>query len=360
MLVAPEVLLDRRANTLGGVSVALRERRLVSRRHRRGRNESAIGRGGAVRVLPVGLLPEVDAGKRQARLLVHEAAEEVGRCTRGRPELAIECCVAELAPRGLVGEHGHPGLVELMKTPARRERAVRPVALEPESLRRLLAREPAERRHREVAATRCEEAENDVAEIARPDEAVPARLLERGVELRSCNGRARLTIGQLLEDEERARVEITDGRARPLPTPRGRPSRGRTPSARRRARSKPTARRPTQPRDRLVRGRAERDEHERFSDEGSRDEPVDGRAMHDDVVGRVLSVRLAQRGSSCPPLRAPPRARRRGGRRRARRCPDRRTRRRCARRRRDSERCARRGARRSRSGCRGPEPARQA
>ena len=90
MLVAPEVLLDRRADALGRVAVPLLERRLVPGRHRGRRDEPAVGRRGAVGVLPVGLLPEVDARQRKPGLRIHEAAQEVGGGARGGPELAVE------------------------------------------------------------------------------------------------------------------------------------------------------------------------------------------------------------------------------------------------------------------------------
>ena len=295
MLVAPEMLLDRRAHALGGQAVALRERGLVPRRHRRRSDEPAVGRGRAVRVLPVRLLPEVDARQRKAGLVVHEAAEEVGRRARRGPELAVERGIAELAPRRLVGEHDHPGLVELVESPARRERAVRPVALEPQALRRLLAREPAQRGDGEVAAARREEAEDDVAEIARPDEAVAARLLEARVELGRRDGRARLAVRQLLEDEERARVQVADGVLALRLAARARSPRGRTPRARPRARrARPLAGR-RRPCDRLVRRGPERDEDACLADDAARDEPVDRRAVDDDVVGGLAPVRLAQR-----------------------------------------------------------------
>ena len=210
MLVAPEMRLDRVADALGRLAVPLGERRLVPRRHRRGRDEAAVGRGRAVRVLAVRLLPEVDARQREARLLVHEAAEEVRGRASGGPQLAVERRISKLAPRGLVREDDHPGLVELVEAPARRQRAVRPVALEPEPLRRLLAREPAKRGHREIAAAGGEEAEHDVAQVARPDEAVATRLLEGRIELGRRDRRARLPVGELLEHEQGARVESGD------------------------------------------------------------------------------------------------------------------------------------------------------
>ena len=187
-----------------------------------------------------------------------------------------------------------PGLVELVEAPARRERAVGPVALKPEALRRLLAREPAQRGDGEVAATGGEEAEDDVPEVARPDEPVAAGLLEARVELGRRDRRARLAVGELLEDEQRARVEVADGvvaRRRPR-------ERDRLAVVRRALGDEDVerdGRRAPEPRDRLVRGGAERDEDASLLDEPAGDEPVDGSAVDDDVVRRLAPVRLAQR-----------------------------------------------------------------
>src|SRR5207244_1326272 len=109
--------------------------------------------------------------------------QELRGTQRGGPELGIELAVAQLAPGSLVREEDRTGLVELMPAPRRSKRAVRPVALEPESLRFLRAWQPAQRAPRKVVPAGGEEREHDEGEITPPHEAVAAGALELGVEL---------------------------------------------------------------------------------------------------------------------------------------------------------------------------------
>ena len=181
-----------------------------------------------------------------------------------------------------------------METPARRERAVGPVALEPEALGRLLARQPAQGGNGQIAAARGEEAENDVPEIARPDEPVAAGLLEGRVELRRGDRRTRLAVGQLFEDEEGASVQLAHGALfRGWSSERDRLA--VVGHSLRREHVEADRCRPPKPRDRLVRRRAEGDEEERFVRKVARESAFHRRAVDDDVVGRLETVRLLQR-----------------------------------------------------------------
>ena len=180
-----------------------------------------------------------------------------------------------------------------MKAPARRERAVGPVALQPETLRCLLARQPPQRGDGEITAPGSEEAEHDIPEVARPHEAVAARLLEARVELGRRDRRARLAVRQLLENEERARVKLAHGcvaRRRP----RERDSLAVVGGAFGDEDVERDCRRTPQPRDRLVRSRSEGEEDAGLLDEPARNEPVDRSAVDDHVVRGLASVRLAQ------------------------------------------------------------------
>ena len=180
-----------------------------------------------------------------------------------------------------------------MKAPARRERAVGPIALQPEALRRLLARQPPQRGDGEIAASGREEAEHDVPEVTRPHEAVDARLHEARIELGCRDRRARLAVRQLLENEERPGVEIADGFvSRRLPRQRDRLAVVRGAFADEDVER--DGRRTPQPGDRLVRSRSERDEDAGLVDEPARNEPVDRSAVGDHIVRGLASVRLAQ------------------------------------------------------------------
>src|SRR5918996_1456610 len=295
VLLAPEVALDRGMHPRGRICIALLELGLVPLRHRSARPEAPVDRSGGVRVLPVRLLPEVDTRQRKTRLLVEEATEEVSGGARGRPELAVERGVAELAPRRLVGEDDHSGLVELMQAPARRQRAVRPVTLEPEALGRLLAREPAQRGDGEIPPPGRQLGEHDVREVPRPDEPVPARLLERGVELGRSDDRSRLAVAELLEDEERTRVQVLEARAVRARTSRQRDRLAVVACSLRDEGVEAGGRRSREPRDRFVGRPAERGQHERRAArlDGARHRPLDGRPVHDDVL-RLLLARLAE------------------------------------------------------------------
>src|SRR5207302_8440538 len=85
--------------------------------------------------------------------------------------------------------------------------AVRPVALEPESLRVLRARQPAQWTPREIVPAGGEECEHDEGEITPPHEAVAAGTLELRVELRRRDHSTRIAIRQEVEDEQAAPVE---------------------------------------------------------------------------------------------------------------------------------------------------------
>src|SRR5207248_10008505 len=95
------------------------------------------------RVPALALLPEVRRRDGKA-VLLDRPQEEAGGALRRRPQIGVELLVAKLQPGRAVREEDRPGLVELVPAPRRCKRAVRPMPLEPQALRLLCSRQPAQ------------------------------------------------------------------------------------------------------------------------------------------------------------------------------------------------------------------------
>jgi len=210
VLAAPEAAVECGREPLGRIAVRVRERRLVPLCERGCGAQPAHGRCGRVRVAAVPLLPEV-GGLTGNPVRLDRAEQEVRRPSSGRPQAGVQRLVFQLAPRGLVGEEDGARLVELVRIPRRRQRAVRPVALQPKPCLFLGARQPTKRTLDEVAAASREERKDEEREITRPDESVAAGAHEVGIQLRGRDHRAGLAIGERVEHEQRAFVQPGDG-----------------------------------------------------------------------------------------------------------------------------------------------------
>src|SRR5207249_2378235 len=109
---------------------------------------------------------------------VEEADEEVGAAPGRRPDLAVELLVVELAPSRVEREEDGSGLVDLVQAPRAGQGPAGVLSLKPQALRRLRLHEPAARGPGEILPTARQVREDGEGEIARPDEAVAARLDE--------------------------------------------------------------------------------------------------------------------------------------------------------------------------------------
>src|SRR5207247_8403517 len=93
-------------------------------------------------VLALVLLPEVDRRKRQAGLRVEKADQALGATQRRWPQLEVELVVCKLGVGSFEREERGSCLVDLDEAPARAQRALRRVPVQPQSFRVLRANEP--------------------------------------------------------------------------------------------------------------------------------------------------------------------------------------------------------------------------